>query len=139
VFNKTSEYALRAVAAIAQGSGDRPVLAKDIAKGGDIPAKYLSKVLGDLVRAGVLSSTRGIGGGFRLRQPPENVPLIEVVRPFEDVLASRRCPFGNPRCSDASPCPIHEQWKPVSEAYRSFLEQTTVADILRDRARRGTV
>lgn len=135
MFSKTGEYALRAVAAIARVREDRPVLAKEISKEGDIPSKYLSKVLRDLVRAGILSSSRGIGGGFRLRRKPETLRLIEVIRPFEDVLASRRCPFGNARCSDERPCSMHEQWKPVKEAFEHLLERTTVSEIIHNQAK----
>jgi Rrf2 family protein len=110
---------------------DRPVLAREIATLGKIPGKYLSKVMRDLVHAGVFSSTRGIGGGFRLRRRAETIKLADVIRPFDDVLAARRCPFGNSKCSDDSPCSMHEQWKPVSEAVRNLLEKTTVADIVK--------
>jgi DNA-binding IscR family transcriptional regulator len=55
-----------------------------------------------------------------------------VIRPFEDILATRRCPFGNPRCSDERPCSMHERWKPVKEAFRELLENTTVADIIQE-------
>ncbi len=131
MFNKTAEYALRAVAAIARAEDDRPVLAKEIAKNSQIPNKYLSKVLRDLVHTGLLTSSRGIGGGFRLKRRADRIRLADVVRPFDDVLAPRRCPFGNAKCSDESPCTMHAQWKPVSEALRTLLEHTTVADIIR--------
>ena len=132
MFSKTAEYALRAVAAIAQVQDERPVLAREIAKQADIPNKYLSKVLNDLVRYGILSSTRGVGGGFRLRRRSSTLKLVDVIRPFDDVLAPRRCPFGKARCSDEHPCSMHDQWKPVTQAYRRFLEHTTVADIVDD-------
>lgn len=132
MLSKTAEYALRAVATIARVKEDRPVLAKEIAGHADIPNKYLSKVMRDLVHAGVLTSTRGIGGGFRLRRRAESIKLADIVRPFDDIVASRRCPFGNARCSDENPCSMHEQWRPVSEAFRNLLERTTVADIIKN-------
>ena len=131
MFSKTAEYALRAVAAIARVDDDRPVLAKEIANEGQIPSKYLSKVLRDLVKAGILSSSRGIGGGFRLRRRAETLKLLDVVRPFDDIVASKRCPFGNARCSDDRPCTMHEQWKPVKQAFETLLEDTTVSEIIR--------
>ena len=130
MLSKTTEYALRAVATIARAGGRKPVLARDIAIDGDIPTKYLSKILRDLVRAGGLHSSRGIGGGFRLRRRAETLKLSEVVDPFEDVLAARRCPFGKNKCSDEDPCTMHEKWRPVAEAFRILMEQTTVADII---------
>jgi Rrf2 family protein len=104
-------------------------LAKEISKNGHIPSKYLSKVLRDLVHAGVLTSTRGIGGGFRLRRKPDKLKLLDVVRPFDDVPSRSRCPLGHNRCADDTPCPMHQQWKPVKESFRTLLETTTVADI----------
>src|SRR5512134_2350008 len=103
MLSKTAEYALRAVVAIAKVEEERPVLAREISSAGHIPAKYLSKVLRDLVHAGVLSSTRGIGGGFRLRRRVNKLKLIEVIRPFDDVPARSRCPLGHPKCSDDTP------------------------------------
>jgi Rrf2 family protein len=132
MLSKTAEYALQAVAAIARAEGKESVLAKDIADRGNIPTKYLSKVLRDLVRAGILHSTRGIGGGFRLRRRPETLKLAEVLRPFEDVQAARRCPMGKAKCLDDDPCTMHEQWRPVAEAFRTLMEQTTIADIIRE-------
>ena len=138
MLSKTAEYALRAVAAVARVREDRPVLAKEIAAQGQIPTKYLSKVMRDLVHAGVLSSTRGIGGGFRLKSKPETIKLVDVIRPFDDLQASRRCPFGNARCPDENPCSMHDQWRPVAEAYRVLLEQTTIADIIRKEKENAT-
>lgn len=130
MFSKTAEYALRAVVAIARVEEDRPVLAKEISSNGHIPAKYLSKVLRDLVHAGVLSSTRGIGGGFRLRRRVNKLKLIDVIRPFDDVPARSRCPLGHPKCSDDTPCAMHHQWRPVKDAFRALLEETTIAEVV---------
>jgi Rrf2 family protein len=131
MFSKTAQYALRAVTVIAELEQEGPVLAKVIASQGKVPHKYLSKVLRDLVRSNVLKSTRGIGGGFRLRRKPEAVKLMDVVKPFEDMLASQECPLGNTRCSDKHPCPMHERWKPVKESLQELLGNTTVADVIR--------
>lgn len=130
MLSKTAEYALRAVIAIARVEEQRPVLAREISSKGHIPNKYLSKVLRDLVHAGVLSSTRGIGGGFRLRRKASKLKLVDVVKPFDDIPARSRCPLGHPKCSDDVPCAMHEQWRPVKEAFRALLDDTTVAHLV---------
>lgn len=132
MLSKTAEYALRAMVAIARVKEDRPVLAREIAKAGRIPDKYLSKVLGDLVHARVLTSARGIGGGFKLKRRPEKLRLIDILRHFDDIPSRGRCPLGHPKCGDEKPCGMHEQWKPLKEAYSNLLEKTTLADILGD-------
>lgn len=125
----TAQYALRALVYIAQQDRERPVLAREIAARTKVPPHYLSRILRDAVREGLLESARGIGGGFRLTHPPAKVRLIDVLSPFDDVLARSRCPFGQPMCNDAHPCGFHEHWKPIAEAYRHMLEQTTLADV----------
>ncbi len=130
MLSKTAEYALRAVIAIARVDEERPVLAREISSKGHIPNKYLSKVLRDLVHAGVLSSTRGIGGGFRLRRKANKLKLIEVVKPFDDIPARSRCPLGHAKCTDDAPCAMHDQWRPVKEAFRALLDDTTISQLV---------
>lgn len=129
MLSKTAQYALRAFAYIAAQEVVRPILAKDIARRTSVPLHYLSRILRDGVRAGLLESARGVGGGFRLSRPPARIKLIEVLSLFDDVPGRSRCPFGQPRCNDQHPCGFHEHWKPVSAAYRRMLEQTTFEGI----------
>ena len=124
----TSEYALRAMIHLAQNVEDWPIPGNQIAEHAGIPPKYLSKVLGDLVRVGVLESSRGIGGGFRMVASPKEITLLEVLRPFEP-FTRKRCPFGNKECGDEDPCLAHDRWKKVVEAEQGFLRKTSVQDV----------
>ncbi len=134
----TSKYALRAMICLTQLVDEWPVSGKRIAERTNVPSRYMSKILGDLVRCGILSSTRGKNGGFRMARPPEKIVLYDVLAPFETALvAERTCPFGNLACSDESPCLGHEGWKKVLQAYVSFLSRTSVRDVaLSERAAR---
>lgn len=135
----TSEYALRALIYLAQHETDWPISASKVAKGTEIPPKYLSKILGDLVRDGVLEASRGKGGGFRMAHPPQKTSLLEVLEPFER-FGRRRCPFQNKQCSDENPCGAHEQWKRVLESYQRFLRRTSIHSVVtkkQGRARRS--
>lgn len=129
MLSMTAQYALRAFVYIATRGNGRPVLAKEIASHTGVPLHYLSRILRDAVRAGLLESARGVGGGFRLSKPRERIKLLDVLSPFDDVLNRSRCPFGQPRCNDQHPCGFHEYWKPISTAYWRMLEETTLGDI----------
>lgn len=125
----TAQYALRAFAYIADQEGDQPVLTKDIAANTGVPSQYLSRILNNAVRAGLLTSTRGVGGGFRLTRPSEKIKLIDILSNYDDLLDRSKCPFGQPRCNDDNPCGFHEHWKPISMAFREMLNETTIADV----------
>lgn len=123
---------MRAATYIAQHSGQGPVLARDIAAGAGIPFEYLQKLLTELVRNKILTSTRGIGGGFQLARSARQIRFLDVLAPFDNVLDRAQCPFGNPDCGKSRPCPVHDPWAHVLETYRSFLESTTLADVVID-------
>lgn len=128
MLTKTAEYALRAVIHLAQRHDDWPIPGNQIAEHAGIPAKYLSKVLGDLVRVGVLTSSRGKNGGFGMVRSPKRMRLIDVLGPFEQ-FEIRRCPFGNSECSDKKPCLAHAQWKKVVATEREFFRKTSIYDV----------
>ncbi len=128
MLSRTSEYALRALIHLAEHQAEWPIAGSRIAAAAGVPAKYLSKILGDLVRAGVLESSPGKTGGFRLSRPAKKVSLLDVLSPFEP-FDRRRCPFGNHECSDANPCRAHDGWKKVVETQQRFLLKTSVYDI----------
>ncbi|RMF80005.1 MAG: Rrf2 family transcriptional regulator [Planctomycetota bacterium] len=134
LLNQTCEYALRAMTYIAQCQANGAVQARQIAEHTQVPQQYLQKVLTDLARAKILSSARGIGGGFRLKRPADQIRLADVIRRFDDISSHTQCPFGNTQCGITNPCPIHDRWSIVVAAYSSFLENTTLADLIRGNA-----
>lgn len=130
MFSLTSEYAMRAMIYLTRHADDRPIPGREIAEETHIPPRYLSTILGDLVRAGILHSSPGTGGGFRMVRSPKEVTLSEVLVPFEPVLTDcRSCPFGNEQCADDHPCAGHDLWRKVREMYSRFLEKTSVYDV----------
>ncbi len=131
MLSQTAEYALRAVLYLAEQPHGRPVRVEEIGDALDIPANYLSKTLAALVRAGVLGSMRGPHGGFRMGVAPEDLPLMRVVAPFDDIGSRRHCLLGNPECSDHAACSAHRAWKETSARVEQFFRSTTVADIRR--------
>ncbi|MDH3455674.1 MAG: Rrf2 family transcriptional regulator [Gemmatimonadota bacterium] len=132
VLSGTAQYALRAVVQLARGYPGAPMRADDLATAVNVPRNYLSKILHQLVRAGVLSSSRGKHGGFTLSVPPHEIAMLDVVSPFDDVGAQRSCLFGRLECSDEDPCPAHDRWRATAEQLSTFFRETTIADVLSD-------
>jgi Rrf2 family protein len=130
MLSTTSQYALRALSHLARQSGGA-VLGRDLAESVEIPANYLSKVLLTLRNAGLVETTRGAGGGYRLRRPANEILLIDVVEPFEGISRTKpSCFLGHTRaCSEATPCTAHFRWKGVLAAYLEFLTSTPLSAI----------
>ena len=126
----TSQYALRALAHLARQAGDS-VLGRDLAQSVEIPANYLSKVLLTLRNAGLVNTTRGSGGGYRLARPASEILLIEVVELFEEISRAKpTCFLGHTKkCSDSTPCSAHSTWQGVQVAYLRFLVSTSLSAI----------
>ncbi|HEY0971899.1 MAG TPA: Rrf2 family transcriptional regulator [Gemmatimonadales bacterium] len=134
MLSQTAQYALRAVLYLAaRDSRDDLVKIDEIADELRMPRNSLSKTLHALGRAGVLASTRGPSGGFRLAVAPDRLTLARVVAPFDTIgQRDRQCILGRSTCSDAKPCTAHDSWKTVSQRVHGFFSDTTVADMLHD-------
>ena len=139
ILSQTAVYALKAVLHLAEAEGEDPVRVDDIAGALDVPRNYLSKILHVLAREGVLTSTRGPRGGFRLARTPAELRLATVIRPFDEITTSSTCLLGRPQCSDANPCAAHDRWKTLSRSVRAFLEETTIEDLTASGAAVSTI
>lgn len=130
MLSTTAEHALRALAELATLQPGEAIQGRQLARKADIPANYLSKILWTLAHAGLIDATRGSGGGYRLRRDPARIRLAEVVNLFDRPKWRERCFLGCPReCSDTDACSAHRSWLEVREAFRRFLESTTIAQI----------
>ena len=115
---------------MAERDEDSPVSVRDMAEDLGVPRNYLSKTLHRLARAGVLLSTRGPGGGFRLGQPPGRVSLREVIDAVEPVAGGEsQCLLGRSRCSEEDPCAAHGRWCVIRDELETFFGETTLADL----------
>jgi Rrf2 family protein len=130
IFSASATHALRAVASLAANEGDGAMLGRDLARKVKVPPHYLAKVLGTLSRAGVVTASRGVKGGYRLARRADRIRLVEVVRPFEGQRAKPGCLLRPDRpCRDSGACSAHAAWSGVKRSYSDFLERTTVEDI----------
>lgn len=127
----TSKYALRALVHLARHHGeDTSMHGRELAEQTRIPPQYLSKVMLTLKKAGLVTTARGTGGGYRLARPTKEIPLAEVLALFEGGFNGSECLLGvNERCSASHPCTAHAAWGDLRDAYVGFFRTTTLADI----------
>jgi Rrf2 family nitric oxide-sensitive transcriptional repressor len=124
---QTAQYALRSLVCVAEAKGE-PVRSVDIAEVANVPLPYLSKVLRLLVEAGLLSSQRGHGGGFRLTRDPLEIRFLDVMRAVGVDPTSGPCMFGWDECDAHAPCPLHGAKADFNQRLREWGARTTLAD-----------
>jgi Rrf2 family protein len=109
-----SPYAVLALAELAQSSASEPVPIGEIARRRDVPVQFLEQLFGVLRRAGIISSQRGVKGGYRFAREPSSVTVLEVVELLDG-------PVGR----DAQGV-----FADAASAARQVLAQTTIADVI---------
>ncbi len=92
------------------------------------PEQFLSKVLQDLTRAGLVNSHRGNTGGFELPRSAGGVSLLEVVEAVEGPIHLNVCLAGT-ECDRKSWCPARTVWERAQEALTGVLRSTSIADM----------
>ncbi len=121
-------YAASALGIVAAAKG-APVLIKDIADLGDIPASYLGKLINTLARKGTVSTQRGKGGGVILNLDPKDLTLYKVCELFDDPITRQRCMLSVAECSEERACPCHSFWTGYRHQFIQFLRTTTISDM----------
>jgi len=129
MISQSAEYSLRAVLCLAAQPAGAALTTQQIADRARIPAGYLAKVLQVLGRGGIVTSQRGLNGGFSLAVAPEALTLLAVVSAVEPSRRITECPIGNP---DHAPnlCPLHRRLDAAAASVERMLCETTVADVL---------
>ena len=130
MLSKTQEYALRAAVFLGRSYGQGPIRTSELAKDSGIPRNYLSKILHQMARQGIVLSERGRRGGVALSREPGSITLDQVIAPFQPVNEPNRCVLGRPECSDEFPCGAHERGKKIKQQTEAFFGTTTIADVM---------
>jgi Rrf2 family protein len=128
VLSQTVEYALRAACFLADRS-PAPQTTQQIAKVTKVPGAYLSKILQQLGRAGIVRSQRGMNGGISLVKPPDELTILEVVNAVDPVQRIRECPLGLPAHGKRL-CPLHRRMDNALAAMEEAFGGTTLAEVL---------
>lgn len=124
-----TEGAIRTVLYLAQSGQGRLVPGPEICRTQEISPQFLIKVVRCLARRKIISGARGVGGGFRLARPPEEISLLEVVESAQGPFVYNECLLGPGTCSRESRCPVHLVWRQVQESTETILSNWTVADL----------
>jgi Rrf2 family protein len=127
MISQTAEYALRAIVYLAERGEAQTI--QQIAEKTQIPAGYLSKVMQNLARQEIVSSQRGLGGGFSLIADPKEISVYEIVQTVDPIRRILRCPLSLAHHKD-NLCELHTRLNETIEFTERTFRETTVADLL---------
>ena len=127
------DYASRALLSLAlRGGEDHPTSVRDIAERTGLPQPYLEQILLALKGAGLVRSKRGVGGGYVLARPPEEMTLGEIVAAVDGPIAVGDFgpPHANGACDHEGQCALLDVWAEVGEHMRTHLDSFTLGDMV---------
>ncbi len=120
-------YALRLMLDLAQQPPTEYVSIKSVATRQGISEKYLEQIIKMLSKSGLVESTRGKSGGYRLTRTPENYTVGEILRVTEGSLAPVSCLEEEHHCENCDDCVTYEIWQNVLDAINEVVDSITLS------------
>jgi Rrf2 family cysteine metabolism transcriptional repressor len=138
LFSTKAEYGVRLMIELGRQAGSDPVALSAVAEAERLPLSYLEHLVAKLRKAGLVSSTRGAHGGYRLARPAEEITMNEVVEALEGQIAPMECfhetPEGKVLCSHETDgddaCSTKLLWTRVQGGVIRALSGTTLAELV---------
>jgi Rrf2 family protein len=116
-----TDYAARIVLHLACLDEGQQASIAEIAEHRLLPAPFVRRLIGKLVKGGILATVRGSGGGIRLARPSSEITLLDVVRVMEGSLALNPCVEDRHACPFTASCPVQSAWSSSTHALESQL------------------
>ncbi|MCA9303322.1 MAG: Rrf2 family transcriptional regulator [Phycisphaerales bacterium] len=133
MLSQTTEYALRAMSHLAYVP-DGLVSTGELAEFTKVPSNYLAKVLQLLAKAGLVTGRRGVGGGYRLSRPSDEITMLDVINAIDPIRPIASCPLGLENHSGAL-CPLHRRLDEAARVVIAMFDGITLKDVLSEPGR----
>jgi len=126
---RASDYAVRVMIHLASLPLSSTIRQSELSKATEVSGHFLSKVLQQLVRAGLIRSQRGAGGGYALAIAASSVSLMDVVEAIEGPVRLNQCLEEGPSCDRKVWCPAHRVWAEAQAAVTNVLAGASMAEL----------
>ena len=132
LISSRGQYAIRILLDLAEHADGALIPMKEVAARQGISLKYIERIMPALRNSGLIESTHGIGGGYRLAKPPETVTLWEILSLAEGDLAPVAClETGAEPCGRAPICKTLPVWQGYYALTKDYFSNLTLADLLK--------
>lgn len=129
---RAGEYAVRCSLYLSSQPRGEIVSRREIAREMDIPNQFLGKIAQQLARAGIIEIIQGPKGGYRLRVPPEELTLLDVVEAVTGEIFLNDCLLSPESCGRSPECCVHRVWDKARKQLRQTLREASFAGLLSD-------
>ena len=132
ILSKACEHAVRATLYIAQQSlSEERVSLKEIASEIAAPEAFTAKILQQLVKKKIIHSIQGPKGGFSIdKKSIREIKLLHIIYAIDGDNFETKCIIGLKKCSELSPCPVHDQFKHIKKDYLNMLQKTNIQKMI---------
>jgi FeS assembly SUF system regulator len=134
---KESDYAILLLSVLAVDPPGAIHRAREVADRAGLPLPMVGKILRSLARRGVLTSHRGVAGGYSLDRPATQTSVAEVIRAIEGPIGIVQCGIEPGMCGQEPVCPTRVNWARISREIERALERIPVSDMCRAGGPRG--
>ena len=132
LIRRDTDYAFRIAAQLAKAYGrDEAVSARVLAKDNLVPAALTSKILQKLAAAGLVSSTMGPKGGFRLAKEPAKIDFQDLIEAVQGPVSVNKCLMGGYKCPLKGQCPAHSKLGVLQKQINEYLKELTLKEFVR--------
>lgn len=127
--SKETDYGIILLAHLAKDSEELPHSAREVAHETRLPLPMVSKILKTLAREGLLTSQRGVKGGYALARKPERISVAEIVSAMEGPIAMTECIEAPGECRHEPLCRLRLTWHKINDAVLLALENISLGDL----------
>ncbi|WP_420601151.1 RrF2 family transcriptional regulator [Flagellimonas sp.] len=133
MLTNSAKYAMKAVLFLALNTDvDNKMMVKDIYERINVPQSYLAKLLQELSKHNIVSSSRGPKGGFYLDAANKSIPLIKIIDVIDGEQRLRSCMLSLKECDNENPCALHHLVGDANSYFIKNLEETTIESLISD-------
>jgi len=122
-------YAVTAILDLALHDAQGPVNLADISRRQDISLAYLEQLFAKLRRSALVESSRGPGGGYRLKRAADSISVADVINAVDEQVDATRC-GGQQNCQGDLRCLTHDLWQDLSDQISTFLSGITLGELV---------
>jgi Rrf2 family protein len=123
------EYALRAAVFLARQPDGENVSFREVADAQDVPPDFMAKILRTLVENGLLASSRGANGGYRLAQPASKVTFLDVIEAADSPITLNVCCDQGEGCQLSDTCSMRDIWQRGEDAMKAVFRDVRLSDL----------